>query len=60
LAFAGTRNTPMPVLSRRSPLVRAVTIRVSAFSPFSTTNFSPSITQPSPFFFAVVETSKRS
>ena len=32
-------------------------MKVSAFSPFSTTNFSPSMTQPSPFFLAVVATS---
>ncbi len=37
-------NTPMPLLSRCAPLVRAVTIKVSAFSPLSTTNFSPSMT----------------
>ncbi len=50
----------MPLASRWPPLVRAVTISVSAFSPLITTNFSPSITQPSPFFLAVAETSPRS
>ena len=48
----------MPLLSRWPPLVRAVTISVSAFSPLSTTNFSPSMTQPAPFFLAVVATSR--
>ena len=47
----------MPSLSRWPPLVRAVTTSMSAVSPLSTTNFSPSITQPAPFFLAVVETS---
>ena len=50
----------MPLLSRWPPLVRAVTISVSALSPLSTTNFSPSITQPDPFFLAEVATSLRS
>ena len=47
----------MPPASRWPPLVRAVTMKVSALSPLSTTNFSPSMTQPSPFFLAVVATS---
>ena len=39
LALAGTRNTPMPLASRWPPLVRAVTISVSAPSPLSDDEF---------------------